>query len=611
MKSDQDTGRDADELYIAAGPEVHPAGSGCSWVHNRLSGSILFLDDYLSALLPHLSEWRTLKEHIASLEEIGISSLNPSSILSQLRHLADLGLLVSKANFIGLLMRRPDVQRKTHIASVTWSTRDRPTELARSVASFSDCLSRPGDVPIFIVFDDSTSESMRRQNREAIRPISPQIRYMGESEKQKLAHEILALGDGIDPDVIGFALFGMAEAGITTGANHNAQLLSTIGDATLSADDDTICEFTGSATVPDTVELSSAADPSDFLFFENKQALDAAVEFRKIDIIDTLKGVLGRSVGECVMQASIRGQPHMPLLERCSAQFVQSLVTFGGTIAVAAVGTCGDSGLVGPRHVLTLQGSSRERLLSSESLYQAAVANRLLVRAVPRTTIGSSAYCQAMCLGLDNSLPLPPFFPVGRSSDAVFGQTLRSCFPDLYIAYLPWAIHHEPPDKRSLAPETVTDLPIRIPELMNLLLFAFEKGAWAAPGLDRLEEAGRFLQDVSSLADQDFLQFIRGLCLSNLSRYVEYLDGLLAIYGHEPDFWAKDVESHIERLQKLPTEPDFCIPADLREGRERSEVITLSRRLVDLFGELLESWTEIRKAAQSLRESGRELIVPV
>jgi hypothetical protein len=157
----------------------------------------------------------------------------------------------------------------------------------------------------------------------------------------------------------------------------------------------------------------------------------------------------------------------------------------------------------------------------------------------------------------------------------------------------------------------VTDLPIRISEIMNLLLSAFEKNACAARRLDRLEDAGRFLQDVSSLADQDFLQFIRGLCLSDLSRYVEYLDGLLAIYGHEPDFWAKDVESHIERLQKLPTEPDFCIAADLREGREKSEVITLSRRLVDLFGELLESWTEIRKAAQSLRESGRELIVPV
>ena len=611
MKPDQETGRDADELYIAAGLEVYPAGSGRSWVYNRLSSSILFLDDYLTDLLPQLSEWRTLRGHIALLEEVGISSLSPLSALSQLRHLADLGLLISKKSFIGLLTLRPSVQRMTRIASATWCTRDRPTELARSVASFSDCFSRFGDGPTLIVFDDSTSENMKLQNREALLHVSRQIGYMGESEKQKLAHEILARGDGINPDVIDFALFGMGQAGATIGANHNAQLLSTIGDSTLCADDDTICEFTGSATVTDNLELSSAADPTDFLFFENKQALDASVEFRKIDIPDTLSAVLGRSVGECVKRASIRGQPHVPHLERCSAQFVQSLVTFGGTVAVAALGTCGDSGIAGSGHVLTLQGSSRERLLSSESLYHAAIANRLLERAVSRTTIGSSTYCQAMCLGLDNSLPLPPFFPVGQSGDAVFGQVLRSCSPDLYIAYLPWAIHHEPPGKRCLAPETVTDLPIRISEVMILLLSSFEKGSRAAPGLYRLEEAGRFLQDVSSLADQDFLQFIRGLCLPNLSHYVEYLDGLLAIYGREPNFWARDVESRIERLQKLPNEPDFCIPADIREGRERSEAITLSRRLVDLFGELLESWTEIRTAARSLRESGRELIATV
>lgn len=559
--------RDSDELYIAAGLEVHPAGSGRSWVHNRLSGSVLLLDDYLSALLPHLSEWRKLERHVASLEEVGISGLNPSSVLSQLRHLADLGLLVSRASFVGLLTRQPGVERKTHIASVTWCTRDRPNELARSIASFSDCFLPSDDVPVLVVFDDSTSESARKQNRDALRHISPQIRYMGESEKKKLTQEILARGDGINPDVVRFAVFGMGEVGITTGANHNAQLLSTIGDATVSADDDTICEFARSATVNDTVELSSAADPSDFLFFENKEALDAAVEFRKLDIRDTLKGVLGRSIGECVAQASIQGQSRAPLLARCSTQFAQSLVTSGGTIAVAAMGTCGDSGLVGPRHMLTLQGLARDRLLGSESIYHAALANRLIVRAAPRTTIGNSTYCQTMCVGLDNFLPLPPFFPVGRSSDAVFGQTLRSCFPDLYIAYLPWAIHHEPPEKRSLAPGSVTDLPIRISEVMNLLLSAFEKSARAVQGMDRLEEAGRFLQDISSLTDQDFLQFIRGSCLSNLSRYVEYLDGLLAIYGHEPDFWAKDVESHIERLQELPTEPDFCIPADLRGGK--------------------------------------------
>ena len=55
----------------------------------------------------------------------------------------------------------------------------------------------------------------------------------------------------------------------------------------------------------------------------------------------------------------------------------------------------------------------------------------------------------AMHCGLDNRLALPPFLPVLRNGDGLFGQMLKSCRPSGLTAYLPLAIAHLPDEERS------------------------------------------------------------------------------------------------------------------------------------------------------------------
>jgi hypothetical protein len=57
--------------------------------------------------------------------------------------------------------------------------------------------------------------------------------------------------------------------------------------------------------------------------------------------------------------------------------------------------------------------------------------------------------------------------------------------------------------------------------------------------------------------------------------------------------------------------PDFCIPVDLRQGRGDAEAVGLTRQIVGAFGDLLESWPEIRAVAFSLRGEGKEAFVAV
>jgi hypothetical protein len=588
-------GEGKEELYISAGLEVNSASGGMTWLTDGKTGRTELLEDAYSGLLPHLGAWRSLDGHAAAVAELGVGAGGSSMIHSAIRELVDRGLLLSRTEFIRALAGQAAVRPRVSIASISWCTRDRPEELARSVTSYRTALVDAGRAPAFIVFDDSTDPGVRKLNRDSLRRISPEIRYTGLEEKQRLAHEIVAQGDGIDPETMSFALFGLPRSGVTVGANHNAMLLATSGEMTFSCDDDTLCEFTRLDESTFEPELSSAMDPTEYRFFNSWKELSASVRFEQQDILARHAEILGGSAKELVARNVA--------LERCSPGFTHRLMKNGGTVVATASGICGDCGLADSRYVLATQGHSRERLMSSEALYRAASSNRLLLRVAPRMTVSDGTYFQAMCVALDNRLPLPPFFPVGRNFDGVFGQTVRACFPDWYIGHLPWAVHHQPAIERHFQPEDLVTLPIRITEIVNLLLATFESGLAQFPPMDRMDAAGRFFQDVAALPERDFLEYVRSHYLFHLSRYVEYLEAQLAIHGQKPEFWVDDVEAHLERVRALPAGSDFCIPTDLREGRSNDEALTLTRQMVDQFGVLMESWPEILAAAGSVRES--------
>src|SRR4029077_16768409 len=49
---------------------------------------------------------------------------------------------------------------------------------------------------------------------------------------------------------------------------------------------------------------------------------------------------------------------------------------------------------------------------------------------------------------MDNRDLLPPFMPVRRGQDMIFGMTLARCCHDALAAHLPWALVHVPVEKR-------------------------------------------------------------------------------------------------------------------------------------------------------------------
>ena len=79
-------------------------------------------------------------------------------------------------------------------------------------------------------------------------------------------------------------------------------------------------------------------------------------------------------------------------------------------------------------------GKSLEKLAESESLYKRNLRNRNIARFVNKTIISDRAYnFMGTSFGIDTTNIIPPFIPVGRGSDSVYGTLLSKCLNNEFV----------------------------------------------------------------------------------------------------------------------------------------------------------------------------------
>jgi len=281
-------------------------------------------------------------------------------------------------------------------------------------------------------------------------------------------------------------------------------------------------------------------------------------------------------------------------------------------VAITVPGLVGDSGMGSPRHFLALDGSSRERLVASRETYASALRSREVLRTVQRPTITETPFGMTTFLGMDNTRFLPPFFPVARNSDGVFGLTLRRASEGSRVAFLPTVLLHSPPEQRAFAGDEAWTEParIRMADVLISVMLAHDPGANDGE-TTRLQRMGGFLRELASVRLEEFEMFVasaqqlRNLTLTNT------LETRLREYGSRPEFWAEDVKRTIDLLRRAPEHADYVVPRDLGAAIDVSAARQLSRELVANYGELAEAWPSMVEAARRLRAAGRRVSEPV
>ena len=314
-------------------------------------------------------------------------------------------------------------------------THERPAALARALDSYLDNCARHGRAVEVVVMDDSRSPGARASGRDLlssrVRERGAVVSYAGVDEKAAFAEALVARG--LPPSVVRFALApGRAS---TAGANRNALLLHTVGDAFFSADDDTLCQVASPLEPREGLAVASGGDPADHWFFPDRASALGAVAFVDRDVLAGHEALLGRDV-RGLLHASPDGGGDAGLRGRLAARGGRVLATFNGLVGDSGWGAPFGSWLA-PMGYLAMRGPSLRRLCASEPGYRAAVTSREIVRVVDRLHVGDPSFSMMGFAGLDNRGLLPPFCPIGRGEDNVFGAVLAASAPDACVGHLP------------------------------------------------------------------------------------------------------------------------------------------------------------------------------
>jgi hypothetical protein len=236
--------------------------------------------------------------------------------------------------------------------------------------------------------------------------------------------------------------------------------------------------------------------------------------------------------------------------------------------------------------------------MASEDTYRDALITQHLLRHTPSTMIGHPGRFMGMFLGLDNRELLPPFFPMLRGEDDLYGSMLPSVISQPFFGHLSFSLLHAPLGVRStIAPRLL------LSGLMIAIISSFPSGTAQLPTDANISRLGQYLTDLGGLAQREFDERLRQLLWNATSSHIAFLEELLRHFAHSPAFWANDLIGQIDAHRRSVTQPTYGIPAELMK-RPCDEARGYLRRLIYQFGELLRWWPSI--VAKSVELSRKE-----
>ncbi|MDB6175234.1 MAG: hypothetical protein JWL59_4545 [Chthoniobacteraceae bacterium] len=475
----------------------------------------------------------------------------------------------------------------------------------RALKSFSANAEAYGREVDFLVADSSGDPAQRDAFRASIAALRAghkgAIFYAGDEEKRRFAKALIK-ESGCPPDAVEFALFDPLQTGFACGANRNALLLHEAGRAFCSVDDDVICRM---AAPPKSLKaglsLFSSCDPYSRWLFDSRESACQFADWMDADFLAAHEKLLGRGPGAFSLEALNLRQANDEILRRIEGGGSRVRATFTGHI--------GDPGIPTSVYYLFFDGENRRRLTETEAHYRSVFSSRSVLSVMPDHALGDASVSPGMAMGLDHRELLPPFFPVLHAEDFIYGATLWQGCRGALLGHLPLAILHEPAAGKSiLLPSDLNGqrraVVFEFAHILRRLILSFNPGAEEEAEV-RLPALGRYLRDFSSLPVRDFEDALGRHVLEHESAKVFFLENELNADLDTPDFWRRDVEAYLAHVRDAVQHEDYDIPFDLKKAHPPAANRRLMRELIGRFGQLLEEWPAMVKAARSLQQRER------
>jgi len=568
---------------------------------NPRNGREMVLTAEVMNAMESCDTFRTLDEHVASLMEGGDQTNDRrNAIASVVRTVHQGGLTISAGEICARLTPDQEGAPLSALPVVVILTCDRPEALKRLLESLLAVCDLPQVKRCFVV-DDSRNPgnaSVNRSNTQNCNKRSEtEIIYFGASEAGNLEQKLKSSLPHYEEEIRFLIGRENWKNHYSAGVARNYSLLLSVGSPVIVFDDDALCRAHDSPFSEPGLEFSTRQRQAQFF-----KLLDET-EFPELssdpDPVRRHMRCLGLSVPEAL---NVLGPKKLDqnALRSAKARFVQRL-NQQSKILITECGTLGDPGTTSSRWIATIPSKSLQRLLNDPVRVENALGHRNCWLGVERPTFTPMAN-MSQVTGIDNRGFLPPYVPIQRGQDSIFGNTLYALFPNSVCLNYPWAAPHLPiPPRQSSDADNRIFAVANFPGDITSRTIAKMQSCQAEDPDLRLEYLATLFRDLANSPEK----FIRNLHSEawlehKLSRMAE-LQSILDSSKGAPQPWVTYLQNSIQNFRTASPDPQTRAKAeDSASGPEGDDLTKFWQSNWDNFGRGLMAWPDIRREARTI-----------
>ncbi|MDG1987540.1 MAG: hypothetical protein P8J18_06150 [Halieaceae bacterium] len=443
------TASEDQELLAFTNCELLDKGNNTTLIKNLSNNKELLVQHEVAVALTHLSNFKTLEQHSFDLinifPQLKGDLKGTNTVLKSVR---DAQMMVSADITVRNLQKESESRRaplpSTRVFIITC---DRPPALHRLLDSIHTAGQLERHDSIFVI-DNSRHTKNSSENQKIVDTINHSsgegIIYFGASLQDKLLNTLL---DSMPEEEIGirFLLDSQKWAFESSyGLSRNLCLLLSVGYRALILDDDILCEAIKPPLSSSGLIFGDGSNRKAIFYQSREQMQEVRVQTGFNPLIAHSK-ILGESTRRALSLLQ-HGSLNQSALNGSNAAFLCS-ISADSPILISQCGSWGDPGTYNPHWILNLDEASVAKIVESPGGLSGALSHRACWVGYDRACLSKNANISQLT-GLDNSYLLPPYFPIYRGEDSLFGTMTTCLHPNSVVANLNWAVPHFPIEDR-------------------------------------------------------------------------------------------------------------------------------------------------------------------
>ena len=585
--------------------QAYPLPGGDLLLHNTQNGKRVMVKHEVYASLLRCRQFKTLDQHTANIIE-----LNPGmqgqqdDIRNVLKSMLEGGIMLSAKSACDRLTQKSENKAEEKevdapvAAILTW---ERPQALERLLESIAANCDTEQLHRLYVIDDSRKSENISRNqaltDQFAARLAVP-IEYFGRTEQQSFLTRLVNQLPEHENAIHFLADSSRWTDHWTSGLSRNLALLLSCGRRLVMLDDDTVCDlYNPPRQKPD---ITFSDEPREAAFFGSEQEWAFLHQPINPDPINRHMQCLGLAVSEALKAL---GQNHLKPAGFTNATALQlSDLSPESAVLVTECGSLGCPGTSNNTWLSDMPPTSLKQMLASTKSTTDALSTRQvwIGRNHPHFAPGAN---MSPITGFDNREMLPPYLPILRGEDRLFGSMLDIIFPTSVTLDYPWAIPHLPiPDRQWLDKDLDFKPADSFPQFFIEKIMEFRSSCESTAPVDRLSSLSTWFNDMACASTESLTSMYRDSRLRSDSERLQHLSALLESTETAPVNWQNYLRNGISQLNidlDRASRPDFMVqgtPADM----ESDELISFWKSVWGDFATVLKAWPEIRVAAEKI-----------